>query len=256
MCLATIALGKYPFPTTSGYWGVVQAIQDSPPPEVSGFSPSLQSFLNVCLEKDPKKRLSATELLQHKFLLKYANSPLAAEAAPQVDARKRKTLKSLAQTVMDFHCDIALSSHANVNTSEGQSLSQRAGLEGFVPEMTEARLRNLAGQLGMPIDVLLEVFGEEAKKARVHLGGGRPRSLVIKPTLKLSKPISRAQSATLVPVKTSKLPTKLKRGKSEGERSVSSPETTSGVAMMKKCSSLEKNMQIALGGGNNSKATG
>ena len=51
VCLATIALGKYPFPTTSGYWGVVQAIQDSPPPEVSGFSAGLQSFLNVCLEK-------------------------------------------------------------------------------------------------------------------------------------------------------------------------------------------------------------
>ena len=65
VCLATIALGKYPFPTSSGYWGVVQAIQDSPPPQVRGFSPSMQDFLNACLLKDPRERPSASQLLQH-----------------------------------------------------------------------------------------------------------------------------------------------------------------------------------------------
>ena len=65
-------MGKYPFPTNSGYWGVVQAIQDSPTPTLpGGFDPLIQDFLDLCLAKDPSDRPSASELLLHPFLKKF-----------------------------------------------------------------------------------------------------------------------------------------------------------------------------------------
>ena len=97
----------------------------------------------------------------------------------------------------------------------------------------------------MPIDVLLDVFGEEATKARIHLGGGVSSSKTLKP----AKPISRSRSGNLVNnVKISKLSmTKLKRGKSDSERSVAaSPETVLGPTRGR-TSSREKYIQIALG---------
>ena len=65
VCLCTLAMGKYPFPTNSGYWGVVQAIQDSPTPTLGEqFDPLLQEFLDLCLAKDPSNRPPTSVLLE------------------------------------------------------------------------------------------------------------------------------------------------------------------------------------------------
>ncbi|GMH60924.1 hypothetical protein TrST_g8755 [Triparma strigata] len=272
VCLATIALGKYPFPTSSGYWGVVQAIQDSPPPAVPGFSASMQDFLNACLSKDPKERPSASQLLQHDFVAKYANSPLAAEEEPTLDSKKRKTLTSLAQTVMDFYCDRALSSRANVNIGEGSD-GPRQGLEHFVPPMTSNLLSDLAGQLGMPLSALEQVFGEEAEKARVHLGGSQSggirstseRQFVPMPKMLQKKPkLKKSTSGNLVPVKVSKAGlAKLRRGRSDGDREEYEhehqheygldPTNADGV---RRTSSREKYIAMALGNGSLNSSSG
>ncbi|GMH92212.1 hypothetical protein TL16_g12279 [Triparma laevis f. inornata] len=265
VCLATIALGKYPFPTSSGYWGVVQAIQDSPPPQVPGFSPSMQDFLNACLSKDPRERPSASQLLQHDFVAKYANSPLAAEEEPTIDTKKRKTLTHLASTVMDFYCDKALASRANVNIGEGTDEGAK-NLDHYVPPMTPELLGDLAGQLGMPISALQEVFSEEASKARVHLGStttttatanNNERQIVPMPKSLLQRPkLKKSTSGSLVPMKVSnsKL-SKLRRGKSDGENG-EREEQDGAENMIKRQSSREKYIAIALGQKSKKLATG
>jgi hypothetical protein len=83
VCLATLALGRYPYPTQSGYWGVVQAIQDSPCPDVAqarGYGRELQAFIASCLAKDPALRPTAKELLGSAFLDKYVRGEGSARA--------------------------------------------------------------------------------------------------------------------------------------------------------------------------------
>jgi len=44
-------------------------IKEKDPPNLSNkYSSELRSFVDCCLKKDPKKRWSATELLNHDFL--------------------------------------------------------------------------------------------------------------------------------------------------------------------------------------------
>jgi serine/threonine protein kinase len=72
VALITLATGKIPFPTDSGYWGLVGAIQDGPGPSLSDpvFSEELRSLVNECVKLDQTERPTAEQLLQHPFLAK------------------------------------------------------------------------------------------------------------------------------------------------------------------------------------------
>ncbi|VVB00590.1 unnamed protein product [Arabis nemorensis] len=73
------ATGKFPYAplgqdeTWTSVFDLMEAIVDQPPPALpSGdFSPELSSFISSCLQKDPKRRSSAKELMEHPFLSKY-----------------------------------------------------------------------------------------------------------------------------------------------------------------------------------------
>lgn len=173
VCLATLAMGKYPYPTQSGYWGVVQAIQEEPCPTIidvegKGYGAELQSFVECCLVKDPKKRAGVEELLAHPFLNMYKEVKLAQEAPPEMNGKKLQALKSLAKTVMDYYVEKALD--ASVNTRGGVVDCLGGFLKGAVAR--GGRLTELSKQLGMPVEVVEEVFEKEAEKARVSLGVG------------------------------------------------------------------------------------
>lgn len=43
-------------------------IVSKPPPVLKGFSESLTHFVSCCLQKEPNDRLSARELLDHRFM--------------------------------------------------------------------------------------------------------------------------------------------------------------------------------------------
>jgi serine/threonine protein kinase len=72
LCLMVCATGKFPFTIDSGagFWGVVSQITDGPSPRLpeSFGSPLLQDFIDCCLIKDPSKRWSAAQLMQHPLL--------------------------------------------------------------------------------------------------------------------------------------------------------------------------------------------
>lgn len=79
LTLLECALGKYPYQPSGSqegwmnFYELLQTIVDQPPPAApeDHFSPEFCSFISACLQKDPKNRPSAAELLNHPFLTKY-----------------------------------------------------------------------------------------------------------------------------------------------------------------------------------------
>ena len=71
LTIMTVALGRVPLDTCGGYWGIVEAIRDNPPPSLpagSTFSDKFRDFLSHMMQQDSSKRPSCTMLLSHAFL--------------------------------------------------------------------------------------------------------------------------------------------------------------------------------------------
>lgn len=69
------ATGQFPYSPPQGegwvnVYELMETIVDQPPPRPPSdqFSPEFCSFISACLQKDPKDRLSANELMRHPFL--------------------------------------------------------------------------------------------------------------------------------------------------------------------------------------------
>jgi mitogen-activated protein kinase kinase 1 len=79
LTLLECALGQYPYQPPGSeegwmnFYELLQTIVDQPPPVAPAdqFSPEFCSFISACLQKDPKCRPSAAELLNHPFVNKY-----------------------------------------------------------------------------------------------------------------------------------------------------------------------------------------
>ncbi|CAL0325521.1 unnamed protein product [Lupinus luteus] len=78
LILLECALGKFPYtpPDQSESWEIfelIEAIVDHPPPSAPSeqFSKEFCSFISACLQKDPKDRLSAQELMNNPFMSMY-----------------------------------------------------------------------------------------------------------------------------------------------------------------------------------------
>ncbi|CAA0814249.1 Mitogen-activated protein kinase kinase 2 [Striga hermonthica] len=78
LVLLECAMGHFPYspPNPQGwkaFYEIIDTIVDQPapfaPPDV--FSPEFCSFISACVQKDPKDRLSANELMAHPFIAKY-----------------------------------------------------------------------------------------------------------------------------------------------------------------------------------------
>lgn len=71
------AIGQFPYPLPEqedgGFFTLMQTIVDQPPPSAPSdrFSPEFCSFISSCLQKDPKARPSAQQLMEHPFLSMY-----------------------------------------------------------------------------------------------------------------------------------------------------------------------------------------
>lgn len=70
MCILELVCNEIPYSDILGPFNVYKAILDHKLPEVISRINDLyvKSFIKICLQFDPKKRPSATELLQHPFL--------------------------------------------------------------------------------------------------------------------------------------------------------------------------------------------
>lgn len=79
LCLAECALGRFPYLTEQqerergrnnfGFWDIMDKIVNRPPPAIpDSFSADFREFVCICLQKEPSKRLSAAQLLEHPFV--------------------------------------------------------------------------------------------------------------------------------------------------------------------------------------------
>ncbi|MFS7982747.1 putative mitogen-activated protein kinase kinase STE-STE7 family [Helianthus anomalus] len=79
LVLLECATGKFPYsaPQPGEGWvnvyELMETIVDEPPPRapVDQFSPQFCSFIEACVQKDPKDRASANELMSHPFINMY-----------------------------------------------------------------------------------------------------------------------------------------------------------------------------------------
>ncbi|MED6161861.1 serine/threonine protein kinase, variant 2 [Stylosanthes scabra] len=79
LILLECAMGRFPYtpPDQSERWesifDLIETIVDKPPPTAPSehFSTEFCSFISACLQKDPKDRLSAQELMGHPFVSMY-----------------------------------------------------------------------------------------------------------------------------------------------------------------------------------------
>ncbi|KAL3532654.1 hypothetical protein ACH5RR_006175 [Cinchona calisaya] len=80
LVLLECATGQFPYsPPQQGGWinlyELMETIVDQPAPRAPSdlFSRELCSFISACIQKDPKDRLSANELMMHPFLNKFGD---------------------------------------------------------------------------------------------------------------------------------------------------------------------------------------
>jgi serine/threonine protein kinase len=83
LALVECALGRYPYsPPNAGapgegvsFWELLDFIVKAPAPTLppDRFSPEFCAFVAACLQKEPEERPTATMLLEHPFIKKYAN---------------------------------------------------------------------------------------------------------------------------------------------------------------------------------------
>lgn len=85
LVLLECATGQFPYspPQPAEGWvnvyELMESIVDQPSPRApeDEFSPEFCSFISACVQKEPKDRLSANELLSHPFLRKYDDMDLS-----------------------------------------------------------------------------------------------------------------------------------------------------------------------------------
>ncbi|KAI3443602.1 hypothetical protein Pfo_000267 [Paulownia fortunei] len=80
LVLLECATGQFPFssPQPGGwinFFELMETIVNQPAPHAPSdlYSPEFCSFISACVQKDPKDRLSANELMAHPFITKYEN---------------------------------------------------------------------------------------------------------------------------------------------------------------------------------------
>jgi len=80
LILIELATGEYPYPKTKKFIEILQSIRNLPEPNLPDnglYSNSFRDFITRCLQKDPSKRCTAAELMEHPWLVE--NSELNLE---------------------------------------------------------------------------------------------------------------------------------------------------------------------------------
>ncbi|NP_001234591.1 MAPKK [Solanum lycopersicum] len=84
MVILECAIGRFPYIQSEdqqarpSFYELLDAIVSSPPPSapVDQFSPEFCSFVSACIQKDPRDRSSALDLLSHPFVKKFEDKDI------------------------------------------------------------------------------------------------------------------------------------------------------------------------------------
>lgn len=98
LSMTTLALGKFPFDSKKGFWGIIGVLNDNPVPKLSDdmFSAEACDFVSQCLRKESSQRMSAKELLGHSFLRQSCGPAKFVKLFPPIsEAEKLKNLRKI-----------------------------------------------------------------------------------------------------------------------------------------------------------------
>ncbi|KAI3917721.1 hypothetical protein MKW98_021483 [Papaver atlanticum] len=83
MVILECAIGRFPYIQSEDqgspkFYELLQAIVGKPPPSAppDQFSPEFCSFISCCIQKDPRDRMSSTDLLSHPFIKKFEDKDI------------------------------------------------------------------------------------------------------------------------------------------------------------------------------------
>lgn len=103
LSILEMALGRYPYPpeTFDNIFSQLSAIVDGPPPTLplDRFSKDAYEFVQACLRKNPDKRPTYEQLLQHPWLVKYREIDVhMGEYITERLEKRKKLLKEIGKT--------------------------------------------------------------------------------------------------------------------------------------------------------------
>ena len=182
LSLMTVALGKMPLATSSGYWSLLSAVRDDPPPTFpvndTRWPESLRDFCARCLEKDPNQRASCDELLAHPFLKEF---PADVGAAADSKTDLKAAAAAAVGTVVE---EEKAQAEEVINEVQEQAEEEQEGEEGVVlspsTEALELRLR-AESELEALLDALVHHFASnfafDQDEDKVQVGWKRQEPL-------------------------------------------------------------------------------
>lgn len=192
LSLLTTALGHLPLDTKGGYWSVYSAIRDAAPPTLpasEAWSPALRSFIDLCLTKDPSKRPSCAELLEHQFVKGVVTQASPSSGGLEEDQLRQLKLMELEEVLLA----VAVAVQRLLSAAEGQPqpsgnvtpakrrLLRRAdSLHGlFLDDSRAEKLKRLASQLSLPLDVVTARVKEMLGKVEAEISNGTPKAAAV-----------------------------------------------------------------------------
>ncbi|GJX32382.1 mitogen-activated protein kinase kinase 1, partial [Tanacetum coccineum] len=127
------AIGRFPFIQSEDQQGgptfyeLLDAIVSKPPPTAppDQFSPEFCSFVSACIQKDPKDRSSALDLLSHPFIKKFEDKDidLAILVSKQMVAEKTSELERCLSELQDILIALEAAESRNAELTHAEIFS-------------------------------------------------------------------------------------------------------------------------------------
>ena len=157
LIMMTLATGKLPIDTSSGYWSMLHSIRDMPPPDLEStreWSEEFKDFTRLCMSKDPSERWSCGQLLEHPFLLKRTPEDRSTDETPNAKEQLQFILQSLLSHLNELRIETEMTKA--VACGRSRSLRSTFNLLLFGHEECDGinannhRLQELGEQLSIP----------------------------------------------------------------------------------------------------------
>jgi len=162
LSIATLALGKFPFDSKKGFWGIIGVLNNNPVPKLPDdeYSAEACDFVAQCLRKDSSKRMSTANLLRHSFLRQACGPDTFLKLfAPITESEKlanvRKIVGQLAQHYKKARKHRRRASSAPAASIQHQHLGRPDSCE---DGPTDRCFANLAKQVGVSARKLKQYF--------------------------------------------------------------------------------------------------
>ncbi len=182
LVLVTLARGAFPF-ARAGYWDILLAVQESPPPRLpeGNYSPEARDFVACMLQHDPAKRHTAEKLLTHPFIANRTGKNRVAELVKELralaDAQQNSVnslnIENILSRLVEYEAEVAiyeLSCHEiavmmqeNTHHTEGQQPPKLV-----LHRFHRSAFRTLARQLETPSKELADTYSRLVTQMELH----------------------------------------------------------------------------------------